>query len=172
MHWQYLVLAISLSFFGSFFWSFNAISSQTEYGVIAVLIAIVQGFMAFFYMHEKGDPRLIFYSLLFSLSTYFLGKYLLFVHYYDWVIAGVVDKDTLSYSLLFFYFKVIDMASLEDFFYFFKSSFDLFEAFILLLIIVPTWQYLFFWRNENDMEEEDSSNSKRRIRRRFTGQQF
>jgi heme/copper-type cytochrome/quinol oxidase subunit 4 len=173
MDWQYLVVAILLSFFGTFFWVYNAIDASSEFVSIIVLLAFIQGFLAFFFMNEKGDPRLIFYSLVFSFSTYFLGKYLLYVHYYDWVISGVVDKDELSYSLLFFYFKAIDMASVEAFLSHYKTTFAVFEGLILLLLTLPTGQYLLLWKNDkSELLEGNPQDKNRRIRRRFTGQQF
>jgi len=173
MDWQYLVVAILLSFFGIFFWVYNAIDASSEFVSIIVLLAFIQGFLAFFFMNEKGDPRLIFYSLVFSFSTYFLGKYLLYVHYYDWVISGVVDKDELSYSLLFFYFKAIDMASVEAFLSHYKTTFAVFEGLVLLLLTLPTGQYLLLWKNDkSELLEDNPQDKNRRIRRRFTGQQF
>ena len=173
MDWQYLVLAILLSFFGTFFWVYNAIDTSSEFSFIVILLAFIQGFLAFFFMNEKGDPRLIFYSLVFSFFTYFLGKYLLYVHYYDWVISGVVDKDQLSYSLLFFYFKAVEMASIEAFLSQYKSVFTLLEGFILLLLTLPTGQYLLLWKNDkSELLKDNPQDKNRRIRRRFTGQQF
>jgi len=170
MYWQYLVIALSLSFYAAFEWTFQAISSGSEFEAIIVFFAILQGFLAFFYMQEKGEPRMIMYSLLFSLGAYYLSRYLLFVHYYDWVIAGVVDKSQLDFSLLFFYFKTMDMGSLEDFFRFYESSFGIYEATILILLILPTGIYFLLWKNDLEDDATDEGQSHRRIQRRFTGQ--
>jgi len=170
MYWQYLVIAMPLSFYAAFEWAFQSISASSGFEAIIVFFAILQGFLAFFYMQEKGEPRMILYSLLFSLGAYYLGKYLLFVHYYDWVIAGVVDKDQLDFSLLFFYFKTMDMGSMEDFFRFYKSSFGVYEAIILILLTLPTGTYFLLWKNDLDLDASDEKQSRRRIQRRFTGQ--
>ena len=174
VHWQYLVLAVLLSLFGAFLWAYVSICYDLELGIIAVALGFTQGLLAFIYMREKGDPRLIFYSLIFSLMSFFLGKYLLYVHYYDWVLGGVVDKSELSFSLLVFYLRAISYDSIGDFLDFFRETFSFYDILWLVLIIASSLEYQLFYKYEDDDEGHGDSNksSYRRIRRRFTGQQF
>jgi len=172
-HWQYLVLASMISFFGVFLWAYLSILFNVELGVIAVFLGAIQGVLAFLYMEEKGDPRLIFYSLVFSLLSFFLGKYLLYVHYYDWILSGVVDKNNVNFSLLLFYLRVISYDSIGQFIDFFKAQFTLYDMLWIVLIIASSMEYLLFYGNQrNNNQPPSQKKSGRRIQRRFTGQQF
>jgi len=172
-HWQYLVLASVISFFGALFWAFLSMFYDVEFGIVAVLIGVVQGLLAYVYMEEKGDPRLIFYSLVFSLMSFFLGKYLLFVHYYDWILSGVVDKSDVNFSLLLFYLRVISYESIGQFVDFFKSNYAIYDILWIVLIVASSLEYLLFYGNQhNDNNPPIQKKSGRRIERRFTGQQF
>ena len=174
VHWQYLVLASVLSVFGALIWAYISISYDIELGIIASLFGLVQGFLAFIYMREKGDPRLIFYSFIFSLLSLFLGKYLLYVHYYDWVLSGVVDKSELSFSLLLFYLKAISYSSISDFIIFYRETFEAYDILWIGIIMASSLEYSFFYSAiDNDRYGGQSKKgSRRRIRRRFDGQQF
>ena len=172
-HWQYLVLASMISFFGVFLWAYLSILFNVELGVIAVFLGAIQGLLAFVYMEEKGDPRLIFYSLVFSLLSFFLGKYLLYVHYYDWILSGVVDKNNVNFSLLLFYLRVISYDSIGQFIDFFKAQCTLYDILWIVLIIASSMEYLLFYGNQrNNNQPPSQKKSGRRIQRRFTGQQF
>jgi heme/copper-type cytochrome/quinol oxidase subunit 4 len=174
VHWQYLVLASMLSIFGALIWAYISISYDIELGIIASIFGLVQGFLAFIYMREKGDPRLIFYSFIFSLLSLYLGKYLLYVHYYDWVLSGVVDKSELSFSLLLFYLKAISYDSISDFIIFYKETFEAYDIIWIGIIIASSLEYTFFYSAIDDDGKGGASKkgSRRRIRRRFDGQQF
>jgi len=172
VHWQYLVLASALSIFGAILWAYIGILSDSEFGIIAAILGIVQGFLAFIYMREKGEPLLIFYSVLFSLFSFFLGKYLLYVHYYDWVLSGVVDKSQLSFNLLFFYLKAIDTSSIAQFVSFFKQNFTLFDIFLIVLIIASSLEYKLLFHGINQTDYNNHKRNGRRIKRRFTGQKY
>ncbi len=172
-HWQYLVLASIISFFGAFLWAYLSILFNVELGVIAVFLGAIQGVLAFVYMEEKGDPRLIFYSLVFSLMSFFLGKYLLYVHYYDWILSGVVDKNNVNFSLLLFYLRVISYDSIGQFIDYFKVQFTFYDILWIVLIIASSLEYLLFYGNQrNNNQPPFQKKSGRRIQRRFTGQQF
>ncbi|RUA32377.1 MAG: hypothetical protein DSY76_00530 [Bacteroidetes bacterium] len=172
-HWQYLVLASVISFFGAIFWAFLSMVYDVEFGIVAVLIGAIQGLLAYVYMEERGDPRLIFYSLVFSLMSFFLGKYLLFVHYYDWILSGVVDKSDVNFSLLLFYLRVISYDSIGQFVDFFKSNYTSYDILWIVLIVASSLEYLLFYGNQhNDNNPPSQKKSGRRIERRFTGQQF
>ena len=172
-HWQYLVLASVISFFGAFLWAYLSILFNAEFGVIAVFLGAIQGVLAYVYMEEKGDPRLIFYSLAFSLMSFFLGKYLLYVHYYDWILSGVVDKNNVNFSLLLFYLRVISYDSIGQFIDFFKAQFTVYDLLWIVLIIASSLEYLLFYGNQqNNNQTPSQKKSGRRIQRRFTGQQF
>lgn len=172
LHWQYMLLASILSIFGGVLWAYISIHFQLELGFIIALIGVLQGFLAFLFMKEKGEPKLVLYALFFSLTSFFLGKYLVYVHYYDWVIAGAIDKSELSISLLLFYIQTMDTGSIRDFFHFFSDSFTFFDLLWILILVVTSMEYILFYPSNN----KDSSNRKpgsgRRIKRRFTGQKY
>jgi len=171
IHWQYLVLALAISFGGALVYAYASIRFGLDLMLIPIGLSMLQGFLAFLYMPEKGDPRYIFYSLLFSFLSFFLGKYLLYVHYYDWLLAAVVNKDELSFSLLFFYLKAIDYSSIEQFFSYFKSAVSLTDILTIVMIILSSTQYLLLYQDEDSFKEGPRDKNKgRRIRRRFTGQ--
>lgn len=173
VHWQYLVLASLLSFFGGTIWALISITYDVELSAIAAILGVIQGFLAFIYMREKGDPRLITYSILFSLLGLFIGKYISYVHYYDWVISGVVDKSEVTFSLLFFYIQSIDYVSVSDFFSYYKDSFSVYDFLWIAIIITSSMEYQLFYHNEEiNPQDRKNKRSGRRIRRRFTGQQF
>ena len=174
VHWQYLVLAALLSLFGALLWAYVSIRYDLELGVIAVMFGFTQGFLAFIYMREKGDPRLIFYSFIFSMTSFFLGKYLLYVHYYDWVLGGVVDKSEPSFALLFFYLRAISYDSIGDFIDFYRETFQFHDIMWMVLIVGSSLEYHFFYKYDDDEKGQGGANkgSYRRIRRRFDGQQF
>jgi len=170
VYWQYQVLASFLSLFGALLWTYVSIRYDLELGIIPVALGVVQGFLAFIYMREKGDPRLIFYSLVFSFLTFLLGKYLLYVHYYDWILGGVVDKSQLSFSLLLFYLRAISYASIGDFVVFFRQTISFYDLLWIVLIIASSLEYQVLYKYQNDDDEHGGIDqaSYRRIRRRFS----
>lgn len=174
VHWQYLVLASGLSFFGGLLWAFIGISYNMELSFIAAFLGFIQGFLAFIYMRQKGEPRLIFYTIIFSFSSFFLGKYLLYVHNFDWVLSGVVDKSELTFSLLFFYLRAISYASINDFIIFFRETYDLYDVLWIILLLASGLEYQVFYNSDeaNRRGSPPRRGSGRRIHRRFTGQQF
>ena len=174
VHWQYLILATVFSLLGGFIWAYASILYDMEFGFIAVLFGFMQGFLAFLYMRVKGDPRLIFYSLVLSMLSLFLGKYLLFVHYYDWVLSGVVDKGEISFSLLLFYFQVISFESISEFIVFYKDTFGFYDILWIVMIMATSMEYQFFYSFEDDDKGNNgpSQSKGRKIQRRFSGQQF
>jgi len=172
LRWQYIVIALSISFFGGISWAYLAIRYGLELGIFAAFLGLIQGFLAFIYMRIKGDPMLIFYSIVFSLFSFFLGKYLWYVHYYDWIISGVVDKSELSYGLLFFYLRTMDLTSIKMFFEFFKQHFSLIDLLWIVIIISSSLEYLFFATDEKNIKPTKRASSGRRINRRFTGQKY
>jgi len=169
-HWQYMVLALSFSLLGGLLWAYISILYHFEFGVIAALIGLVQGFLAFLYMKEEGDPRLIFYSFVFSIMSFFLGKYLMFVHYYDWVIGGVIDKKSVDFSLVLFYLRAISYDSIGDFLNFYKEHFDFYDILWLTIITASSIEYKFFYSqyDNNQKPSNGPTTSRRRIRRRFS----
>jgi hypothetical protein len=171
VHWQYLVLAAALSFGSGFLWAYAGIRADMEPMFIPVGTALLQGFLAFLYMPKKGEPRYIFYAVVFSLISYFLGKYLLYIHYYDWMISAVVDKSKVNFGLLFFYLRTTDYDSFRAFLSFFKSNASLLDWLAITGIVAGSLDYLYFYRNATDEHSsKPDKNEGRRIRRRFTGQ--
>jgi heme/copper-type cytochrome/quinol oxidase subunit 4 len=132
VHWQYLVLAVSLSIATGFLWALASILTRAELLFIPVIVALIQGFLAFLYMPAKGEARYVFYAIVFSLFAYFLGKYLLYIHYYDWMISAVVDKSKVDSGLLFFYLRTSDYESFKAFLHFFKSNASVFDWLTIL----------------------------------------
>jgi len=172
VHWQYLIIASMLSLFGGISWAYIGILSNSEFGLFSAVLGLIQGFLAFIYMREKGEPLLIFYSIFFALFSFFLGKYLLYVHYYDWVLSGVVDKEQLSFSLLFFYIKAIDISSIAQFFSFFKQTYSWFDIFLIVVIIASGMEYQLLFPRLNQTNQNSQKRNGRRIKRRFTGQKY
>ena len=173
--WIYLVLGLVLSFGFSLFMVHQSIKWETYLNFILVISAYIQGFMAYLFMRERGEPGKVFYSLFFSLFAFFLARYLLYVHYYDWIVSGVVDKKVNSYSLLLFYLKIMDYASIRDFFSFFKSQISFKDILIIVLIISASLEYMFFFgagKNNGNAIQGNQTQGGRRIHRRFTGQKY
>lgn len=171
VHWQYLLLASILSVFGGVLWSYISIRFQLELGIVVAIIGIIQGLLAFLFMKEKGEPRLILYALLFSLISFFLGKYLIYVHYYDWVLSGAIDKSNLSISLLIFYIQAIDYGSIRDFFIFFSENISLYDILWITILVATSMEYkLLFPSRKDSSSNKQKPGSGRRISRRFTGQ--
>ena len=173
--WIYLFLGLILSFGIGLFMAHQSIKWGTYLNFILVISAYIQGFMAYLFMREKGEPGKVFYSLIFSLFAFFLARYLLYVHYYDWLVSGVVNKEENTYSLLLFYIKIADYSSIRDFFSFFKSQISFNDILILLLIISGSLEYMLFFgagNNGGDSSQGNQVQGGRRIHRRFTGQKY
>ena len=172
VHWQYLLLASLVSFFGGVSWAYIGIKWGVELGFLAALSGLLQGFLAFLYMHKKGDPRLIAYSIFFTLFTLFLGKYLLYVHYFDWELSSVVDKEQVNFSLIVFYLKAMDYERVGLFITYFREHVNLYDILWILLSISTSLEYILFYKSDstNGRNGLNSKGKYRRINRRFTGQ--
>ncbi len=112
LNWQYLLLLLLLSILGSI-WGFYL---QVVYGfnllyIVYVFSVLLQALLTYFYMKENGEPRKIFFSLFFAAVTFFLGKYLIFEHYYDFFLEAYIDRSTMSWEHIFFYFKALNFDS-------------------------------------------------------------
>jgi hypothetical protein len=113
--WQYLLLASVFSLFASVAYLFAEISTGVNMGIITVAGAALQGILAYLFMNKKGEAGLVFFSLVFSLFSFILGKYLIFEHHYDWFLSAYIDKSELSLSLVIFYIQAINLDSMKLF---------------------------------------------------------
>lgn len=114
-HWQYLMLGFLTSIFCAILWYYYSVITEIDFIVIPLIAALMQGLLAYLFMETKGEARKVFFTLVFSFFTYFLGKYLLFEQYYDWFLNAYVDKNHIDLSLILFYFKTINIESIQLF---------------------------------------------------------
>lgn len=155
-HWQYLIISSLLSFFTAIFWFYYCALININIVVFPLLAALLQGFIAYVFMEEKGEARKVFFSLFFSFFTFFLGKYLFFEHYYDWYLTAYIDKNEINTSLVLFYLKAINIESLQLFVSGISSVFSLSDFFWVAIIILFSLLYLFLPFEETKTQTEQN----------------
>lgn len=156
-HWQYLIISPLLSFFAAIFWFYYSVLININFAVFPILAALLQGIISYVFMEEKGEARKVFFSLLFSFFTFFLGKYLFFEHYYDWYLNAYVDKSELDISLVVFYLKAINIDGLQLFVSQISSIFSASDFLWITIIILFSLVYLFLPFEETKAKPEQNS---------------
>lgn len=165
-HWQYLVLALSFSFFSAITWFSLTVRTGMELGFLTVLIGGIQGILAYLFMSEKGEPKKVFFALFFSISAFLLGKYLYFEHYYDWYLTAYIDKSEFDFDLILFYVRNINIGSLQLFISEAANVFSLYDILWVILIIISSLQFVFY-NFEKDKPNLINSHRKKFRKRRF-----
>jgi len=158
LNWQYLLLLLLLSILGSV-WGFYL---QVVYGfnllyIVSVFSIILQALLTYCYMKENGEARKIFFSLFFAAVTFFIGKYLIFEHYYDYFLEAYIDRSTISWEHITFYFKALNFDSV----FLFVDNMSNFMGigdiilFIIMLVIalLPSFMPIDIVELQNDEEK-------------------
>jgi len=165
-NWQYLLLTFISSLFLSVLWFYLEILSDNKLGFLVILFGVNNGLLAYIFMEEKGQVNKVFFSLLFTIFAFMLGKYLVFEHLYDWYLSAYIDKSELTIKLITFYFSSFNMESLMLFISEISSVFCIMDILWLIIMILFSIQYLAldFNKNEEIIDEE--------IRHKFRKRRF
>ncbi len=142
-HWQYLFLGTIISISSAIFWFYYSIIIGINLNIIIILSALIQGFIAYLFMEVKGEARKIFFSLLFSFLSFFIGKYLFYEHYYDWILNAYIDKTVINKDLVIFYLKEINIKSIGLFMTNISKVFSLIDILWVALIVLFSLIYMF-----------------------------
>lgn len=163
-HWQFLLLGFSISIFSAIFWYYYTAITEINFIIIPLFAALIQGFFTYIFMDAKGEARKVFFSLLFSFITFFLGKYLLFEQYYDWILNSYVDKNNIDLGLILFYFKAMNIESMQ----LFASSISLiFSAIDLLwIVLIILFSLLYFFLPFEEKNIYKNQNPRKIFRKR------
>jgi len=164
-HWQYILLGLLMSIFSGIFWYYSTAITEINFIVIPLVASLIQGFLAYVFMEEKGEARKVFFSVLFSFLTFFLGKYLLFEQYYDWFLNAYVDKNDIDIGLILFYFKAINIESLQLFTSHYSLIFSGTDFIWISIILMFSVLYLFMPFEEKNTYIEQSPRKTFRKRR-------
>ena len=167
-HWQFIVLSFVFTFLGSVY----AFFLDTKYGfnilyITLIISSIFQALISYFYMVEKGEARKVFLSLFFVFITFFIGKYLIFEHYYDFYLGAYIDRTTISWSLISFYFSALNFESLFLFTDQMKNFIGVGDIIVLLGILIITLIYKVLPFELNIIDDKESVKRVRFNNRRF-----
>jgi len=167
-HWQFIVLSIMLSFVGSVY----AFFLEAKYGfnllyITLVITSLFQSIISYIYMKEKGEARKVFLSLFFVFLTFFLGKYLIFEHYYDFYIGAYVDRSSISWSLISFYFSALNFEGLFLFIDQMNNFIGKGDVAMLLVILLITLLYKIMLFDNKASNNQESNKRVRFNNRRF-----
>ncbi len=163
-HWQYLFLGFIISISTALFWTFISLKSNINIIALPLAASLAQGFIAYLFMSKKGEARKVFFALLFSYLTFFLGKYLLFEHYYDWYLTAYIDKNIVNWNLIIFYLKATNIESLQLFFSHLSLEFTIID--ILWISIITLFSLLYFFIPFEDQNTDIVQNSRKIFRKR------
>jgi hypothetical protein len=155
-HWQYLFLASITSISSAIFWFYYSAIMEIDLTLVVLISALVQGFLAYIFMEEKGEARKVFFSLLFSLFSFFLGKYLFYEHYYDWFLNAYIDKTVINKELVVFYLSAINIESLQLFVTNISSVFSFMDMLWLSIIVLFSLLYLFLPFEEHVVTSQEN----------------
>ena len=119
-------------------------------------------------MAEKGEARKVFLSLFFVFITFFLGKYLIFEHYYDFYLGAYIDRTTISWNLISFYFSALNFESLFLFTDQMSNFMGVGDIVILMATLLLTLIYKVLPFELNITDDKESAKRVRFNNRRFS----
>ena len=164
-NWQYLLLSLVSSIFLSVLWFYLEIISGNKLSFAVIIFGFVNGLLAYLFMEEKGQANKVFFSILFTAFAFMLGKYLMFEHLYDWYLSAYVDKSSISFSLISFYFATFNMDSLLLFVDQISLVFNKLDLLWTIIMILLSIQYIFLDFSKEQEVEDDEIRHKFRKRR-------
>ena len=168
MHWQFLLLLVILSVVSAVLGFY----CQVLYGYNLLFISIIisafaQASISYFYMRVKGEASKVFFSLLFSAFTFFLAKYLLFEHYYDFFLEAYIDRSFISWNHIIFYFHALSFDSVFLFVNQMKNFMSVADVFVLVIMLLTSFVYLVLPFNSNIANIYNKNKRVRFNKRRF-----
>lgn len=169
----YILAALLINIVIALIWTFLIFKTEKSLEIFIAFTGILNGFVAYLFMHYKNKYKLIFYSIFFSLLTSFLSEYLYFMHYINWEISTVLNKDSFGFSLVFSYFSYMPKGFGNQFIVYLNQSQNFFLYLWLVIVLISPFMYILFDEPEDEVEDElNDSNpekieSKRLIKRRF-----
>jgi hypothetical protein len=163
----FLALIVVLNAASVYCFAYFGLILGIEGKVFTLIIAILNGFLAWFFMHESSKFQIFIYSIFFTYLSYFLYHYLIFIHYYHWESNLLWDKSTLDNTLMLKYISSIGKYTLKGFFNYFTKTDSPFTYIYLSLHILPLFLYKILAEFRFQTEVEDTDQVKRIIKRRF-----
>ncbi len=136
LSWQYLFLLIVISISSAIFSFYYQFVYNSFVSIFILLIsAFLQMLITYFFTAEKGNAYKVFSSLLFVLITFFLSKYLLFEHKYDFFLEAYIDRSEISWHHIAFYFSVLNFDSIILFVQQFGNFFSVLDYIIMFIMM-------------------------------------
>lgn len=165
-NWHYLILSFSSSVIFGILWFYFSAKSEYNLNFLIIISGIIQGLLAYLFMEEKGQANKVFFSLLFSTLSVFIGKYLLFEHLYDWYLSAYVDKTEVSFGLIAFYFSAFNMDSLFLFVDQIALVFSAYDIIWISIMLLFSIQYIVLDFSKNETKQDGI------IRHKFNKRRF
>lgn len=163
----FLLLAFILNAASVYYFAFISLSLGVEGKVFTLIIAILNGILAWFFMNESSKFQIFIYSIFFTYLSYFLYHYLIFIHYYHWESNLLWDKSIIDNTLMLKYISSIGKYTIEGFFDYFTKTDSPSSYIYLSLHILPLFLYKILAEFRFQTELEDKDSAKRIIKRRF-----
>ncbi len=136
LNWQYLFLLIVISISSAIFSFYYQFVYNSFIAVLIILLsALFQMLITYFFTSERGNAFKVFGSVFFVLFTFFLSKYLLFEHKYDFFLEAYVDRSEISWQLIGFYFSVMNFESIILFSQQFVNFFTSWDYIVMLIML-------------------------------------
>jgi len=165
-NWQYLLLSLTSSIFLSVLWFYLDIKNDNNLGFLVIIFGLNNGILAYLFMEEKGQANKVFFSIIFTLFAFMLGKYLIFEHLYDWYLSAYIDKTNLSFELIIFYFTSLNMESL---FLFIDQIALVFSSTDLIWVIIMLLSSILYMALDFSIIEEETTEE---MRHKFKKRRF
>lgn len=162
LNWQYLFLLIVISISSAIFSFYYQFVYNSFIAVLILLLsALLQMLITYFFTSEKGNAFKVFGSIFFVLFTFFLSKYLLFEHKYDYFLEAYIDRSEISWQLIGFYFSVLNFDSIILFYQQFSNFFTAWDYILMLLMLGICLSQLILPYKIPSTEETDEGQIKR-----------
>lgn len=169
----YLIAAVLLNICISTIWIFLIFKIEKSLDIFIALSGLMNGFLAYLFMHYKNKYKLIFYSVFFSVLVSMLSIYVFYMHFMNWEISTVLNKDKGGLQLVIQYFSYAKNGYGFLFMQYMKQTWQYFIILWLAILLLAPFMYILFDEPEEDDENGHNENkdvnykSGRLIKRRF-----
>ena len=169
----YLIAAVILNICIATVWIFLIFKVEKSVDIFIALTGLLNGFLAYLFMHYKNKYKLIFYSVFFSVLTSMLSIYVFYMHFINWEISTVINKDKAGLQIAIQYFSYAKNGYGYLFLHYLKQTWQFFTILWLAIVLIAPFMYILFDEPEDDKDDGDIENkdvnykSGRLIKRRF-----
>lgn len=161
----FILLLLLIAVLGALLWGAAAIGSSRQFRLLSIVAPVLIRYVVHIYAVDKKKPLLVLYGWLFFLISFFIGKYLVFSHFYSflqgWIKAQELNDFSVAVSYLPYIFNKIHFGLFTENF---SKLFDYADFIWVLAGFYIIWRHTIF---SGKKANQKTGNKRKYFNRRF-----